>query len=236
MSNNQNVDPQEISKFEKMAATWWDLQGDFKPLHKMNHLRLDYIDRGANGLFGKKVLDVGCGGGILAESMAKLGAKVDGIDMGHDPLEVAKLHALEAGVEVNYQQITAEQHAQTHQQHYDVVTCMEMLEHVPDPASVINACQQMLKPGGVAFFSTINRTVMSYLQAIIGAEYVLKMLPKGTHDHSKFMKPSELIQCAENNGLVCEGSMGVKYNPLTEIFSLTADLGVNYMIITRKQS
>lgn len=229
-----NVDPQEIAKFEAMAQTWWDPNGEFKPLHQLNPLRLNYIDQTANGIFGKKVLDVGCGGGILSESMAKIGANVDGIDMGTEPLEVARLHALESGVTVNYQQTTAEDHAQSHHEYYDVVTCMEMLEHVPDPLSVIKACCDMVKPDGFVFFSTINRNLMSYVQTILGAEYVLKMLPKGTHDHKKFIRPSELMTLVDQTDLLTKDALGIKYNPLSGAFSYTNSVDVNYMIATQK--
>ncbi|MGB0894959.1 MAG: bifunctional 2-polyprenyl-6-hydroxyphenol methylase/3-demethylubiquinol 3-O-methyltransferase UbiG [Parashewanella sp.] len=229
-----NVDKAEIAKFESMAASWWDPEGDFKPLHLMNPLRLNYIDEKSNGLFAKKVLDVGCGGGILSESMAKLGAKVTGLDMGAEPLEVARLHALESQSQVDYLQTTAEEHRNNHLEHYDVITCMEMLEHVPEPASVVQACCDMVKPNGHVFFSTINRNIKSYLQAILGAEYVLKMLPVGTHDHSKFIKPSELMRLAEQTDLVCFDALGINYNPLTEVFSYTNSLDVNYMIVCQK--
>nr|WP_275659618.1 bifunctional 2-polyprenyl-6-hydroxyphenol methylase/3-demethylubiquinol 3-O-methyltransferase UbiG [Shewanella insulae] len=234
-TNNANVDPQEIAKFEKMAATWWDPEGEFKPIHKLNPLRLNYIDQAVGGLFGKRVLDVGCGGGILSESMARLGAKVDGLDMGAEPLDVAKLHALEMGVEINYIQDTAEHHRDGHQGQYDVVTCMEMLEHVPDPASVIKACSDMVKPGGYVFFSTINRNIRAYVETVIGAEYLLKMLPVGTHDHKKYIKPSELIGMADAVDLECVDATGITYNPLTELFRYTKSLEVNYMIATVKQ-
>lgn len=234
MSKQLNVDPQEIAKFEKMAETWWDPEGEFKPLHKFNPLRLNFIDQTVDGLFGKRVLDVGCGGGILAESMARIGAKVDGLDMGGEPLEVAKLHALEAGVEVNYIQSTAEEHRDQHIAQYDVVTCMEMLEHVPDPASVIKACSDMVKPGGYVFFSTINRNIRAYVETILGAEYLLKMLPIGTHDHKKFIKPAELIGMADKAGLNCVDASGITYNPITGIFRYTPKLDVNYMIATVK--
>ncbi|GLP96623.1 bifunctional 2-polyprenyl-6-hydroxyphenol methylase/3-demethylubiquinol 3-O-methyltransferase UbiG [Paraferrimonas sedimenticola] len=235
MSQSINVDPQEISKFEKMAASWWDPEGDFKPLHQLNPLRLDYVDRECGGLFGKKTLDVGCGGGILSESMARLGAKVDGIDMGGEPLEVAKLHALESQLELNYRQITAEELAAEAPGQYQVVTCMEMLEHVPDPASVIKACFDLLEDGGFAFFSTINRNLMAYLQTIVGAEYLLKMLPVGTHDHSKFIQPAELMSLCDKAGFIPSGSMGIRYNPVTQTFGYTRKLDVNYMIVCEKQ-
>ena len=229
-----NVDPHEIAKFEAMAQTWWDLNGEFKPLHLLNPLRLNYIDQTAGGVFGKNVLDVGCGGGILSESMARIGANVDGIDMGTEPLEVAKLHALEAGIIVNYLKTTAEDHRDSHREYYDVVTCMEMLEHVPDPQSVIQACCDMVKPNGFVFFSTINRNIMSYLQTIIGAEYLLKMLPIGTHDHSKFIRPSELMALVDNTDLLCKDALGITYNPLSGVFKYTNSVDVNYMVATQK--
>lgn len=231
---NKNVDPDEIAKFEAMAQTWWDPNGSFKPLHQLNPLRLNYIDQTAQGIFGKKVLDIGCGGGILSESMAKIGAHVDGLDMGNEPLEVARLHALESGVTVNYIKCTAEEHRDTHQAYYDVVTCMEMLEHVPDPLSVIQACCDMVKPDGYVFFSTINRNWMSYLTAIVGAEYLLKMLPVGTHDHSKFIRPSELINLVDKTDLLCKDALGIAYNPLSGVFKYTNSVDVNYMIATQK--
>ncbi|MDT3319064.1 bifunctional 2-polyprenyl-6-hydroxyphenol methylase/3-demethylubiquinol 3-O-methyltransferase UbiG [Shewanella sp. SP1S2-4] len=234
MHQNTNVDPQEIAKFERMAETWWDLNGEFKPLHLLNPLRLNYIDQTAGGIFGKKVLDVGCGGGILSESMARIGAEVDGLDMGDEPLEVARLHALETGVSINYVKNTAETHSQDHQAYYDVVTCMEMLEHVPDPQSVIKACCDMVKPGGFVFFSTINRNIKSYVHTILGAEYLLKMLPVGTHEHKKFIKPSELMELVDNTDLICTDALGISYNPLTGIFKYTPKVDVNYMIATRK--
>ncbi|MCE9678422.1 bifunctional 2-polyprenyl-6-hydroxyphenol methylase/3-demethylubiquinol 3-O-methyltransferase UbiG [Shewanella sp. AS1] len=234
MSKQLNVDPQEIAKFEKMAETWWDPEGEFKPLHKLNPLRLNYIDQTVGGLFGKRVLDVGCGGGILSESMARIGAQVDGLDMGREPLDVARLHALEMGVEINYIQNTAEDHRDNHRGQYDAVTCMEMLEHVPDPASVIQACSDMVKPGGYVFFSTINRNLRAYVETILGAEYLLKMLPVGTHDHKKFIRPAELIAMAERAELVSTDATGITYNPLTGIFRYTQNLDVNYMIATVK--
>ncbi len=229
-----NVDPAEIAKFEKMAATWWDPEGEFKPLHKLNPLRLNYIDQTCNGLFGKRVLDVGCGGGILSESMARIGAKVNGLDMGTEPLDVAKLHAIETGVQINYIQDTAESQRETNFGLYDVITCMEMLEHVPNPSSVVQACADMVKPGGYVFFSTINRNLRAYIETILGAEYLLKMLPVGTHDHNKFIKPSELISIAEHAELFCKDATGITYNPLIDIFSYTKNVDVNYMIATRK--
>ncbi|UJF20682.1 bifunctional 2-polyprenyl-6-hydroxyphenol methylase/3-demethylubiquinol 3-O-methyltransferase UbiG [Shewanella sp. OMA3-2] len=231
---NINVDPDEIAKFEAMAQTWWDPNGSFKPLHQLNPLRLNYIDQTAQGIFGKKVLDIGCGGGILSESMAKIGAHVDGLDMGNEPLEVARLHALETGVTVNYIKSTAEEHRDGHKGYYDVVTCMEMLEHVPNPLSVIQACCDMVKPDGYVFFSTINRNWMSYLTAIVGAEYLLKMLPVGTHDHSKFIRPSELINLVDKTDLLCKDALGIAYNPLSGVFKYTNSVDVNYMIATQR--
>jgi len=224
-----NADPAEIAKFEALASRWWDPQSEFKPLHEINPLRLDYIDQLSNGLAGKAVIDVGCGGGILAESMAERGATVTGIDMGRAPLEVARLHGLESGVNVDYQQISAEQMADRHPQQFDVVTCMEMLEHVPDPASTIAACARLVKPGGTVFFSTINRNPKAYLFAIVGAEYLLRLLPKGTHDYAKFIRPSELEAWARHAGLKMHNLTGMSYNPLNQQYSLGRDLDVNYL-------
>ena len=224
-----NVDPQEIAKFEELAHRWWDPDSEFKPLHQINPLRLDYIDRRA-GLAGKEVLDVGCGGGILAESMAQRGAHVTGIDMGEAPLAVARLHQHESGIEVDYRQITAEALAEEKPSAYDVVTCLEMLEHVPEPASVIQACQRLVRPGGQVFFSTINRNPKAFLFAIVGAEYVLQLLPRGTHDYSKFIKPSELEQWARQSGLQVLELTGMSYNPLTRTYSLGPDVSVNYLV------
>lgn len=234
MQNNDNVDLEEIAKFEKMAATWWDPNGEFKPLHNLNPLRLNYIDQTAGGIFGKNVLDVGCGGGILSESMARIGANVTGLDMGEEPLDVARLHALETGVSIHYIKNTAEKHRDEHRQQYDVITCMEMLEHVPDPSSVIQACADMVKPGGYVFFSTINRNIRAYVETILGAEYLLKMLPVGTHDHNKFIRPSELIGLADSAELICTDAVGITYNPITDVFKYTKSLEVNYMIATTK--
>ncbi len=228
-----NLDPQEISKFEELASRWWDPGSEFKPLHDINPLRLDYIDQRA-GLADKQVVDIGCGGGILAESMAARGATVTGIDMGTAPLNVARLHLLESGLQVDYRQMTAEALADEQAGSYDVVTCMEMLEHVPDPASVIRACHDLVKPGGHVFFSTINRNPKSYLFAIIGAEYLLRMLPKGTHEYSKFIRPSELHQWARQAGLGVEDISGMSYNPFTRIYSLGTDIDVNYLMYARR--
>lgn len=228
-----NFDPQEIAKFEELASRWWDPDSEFKPLHEINPLRLEYIDR-RSSLKGKTVVDIGCGGGILAESMALKGANVLGIDMGKAPLSVAQLHKLETGAELDYQQITAEELADKEPGKYDVVTCMEMLEHVPDPSSVIAACSKLVKPGGHVFFSTINRNPKSYLFAIVGAEYIMQMLPKGTHDYSKFIKPSELESWARAADLHLRELTGMSYNILSKKYSLGHDVDVNYLMHTQK--
>ena len=230
-----NVDPNEIKKFEDLAHRWWDRDSEFKPLHEINPLRLDYIDKHAGGLKGKKVIDVGCGGGILAESMALRGANTLGIDMGTAPLSVAELHALESGVDnVTYQKVAVEELANEQAGQYDVVTCMEMLEHVPDPSSIIKACNELVKPGGKVFFSTINRNPKSFLFAIVGAEYVLNMLPKGTHEYAKFIRPSELEAWAREANLHLENIIGMTYNPLFQSYKLSDDVGVNYMMCCSK--
>ncbi|MGA7801093.1 MAG: bifunctional 2-polyprenyl-6-hydroxyphenol methylase/3-demethylubiquinol 3-O-methyltransferase UbiG [Gammaproteobacteria bacterium] len=223
-----NVDAGEIAKFEALAARWWDPHSEFKPLHDINPLRLDYIDRLA-GVAGKQVIDVGCGGGLLAEGMARCGARVTGIDMGEAPLSVARLHLLESALEVEYRQVTAEAMADEQPQAFDLVTCLEMLEHVPDPASVVDACARLVKPGGMVFFSTINRNPKSYLFAIVGAEYLLRMLPKGTHDYGKFIRPSELESWARRAGLQLRDLTGMTYNPLTGEYRLARDMDVNYL-------
>lgn len=233
--NPKNIDQQEIAKFEAIASRWWDLEGEFKPLHRINPLRLDYVLQRANGIYGKKILDVGCGGGILAESMAREGAMVTGLDMGNEPLQVARLHALEHHVELQYVQETAESHAQVYSHQYDIVTCMEMLEHVPDPASVVHACSQLVKPGGHVFFSTINRNAKAWLMAVIGAEYVLKMVPKGTHDAKKFIRPSELLSWVDNTLLQERHITGLHYYPLTDRFKLGRNVDVNYILHTQHQ-
>ena len=229
-----NVDHQEIAKFEAVASRWWDLEGEFKPLHQMNPLRLEWIQRHSEGLFGKQILDVGCGGGILSESMARQGAHVLGLDMGKEPLQVARLLALGSGVEVTYRQGTAEALPEELPGRFDVVTCMEMLEHVPDPASVVRACARLAKPGGQLFFSTINRNAKSWLLMILGAEQLLRLVPKGTHDHAKFIQPAELSRYAEQGGLLLQHMSGVRYNPLLGQFSLSQDVDVNYMLHCQK--
>lgn len=231
-----NVDAAEVAKFEVLASRWWDPKSEFKPLHDINPLRLNFIDARA-GLAGKKVLDVGCGGGILSESMAHRGADVTGIDLGEAPLGVARLHAEESGVSVDYQHISVEALAAQKPGHFDVVTCMEMLEHVPDPASVIRACCALVRPGGYVFFSTLNRTPKSYAFAILGAEYVLKLLPRGTHDYAKFIRPSEMAAWSRQVGLEVREQTGLTYNPLTRRYRLVSDdVSVNYMMYCRKVS
>ncbi|MAD26499.1 MAG: bifunctional 3-demethylubiquinol 3-O-methyltransferase/2-polyprenyl-6-hydroxyphenol methylase [Pseudomonadales bacterium] len=224
-----NVDRAEIAKFEALASRWWDRNSEFKPLHEINPLRTNWIDERV-GLAGKKVLDVGCGGGILAEAMAQRGAQVTGIDMGEAPLAVARLHQLESGVSVEYEQSTAEEFAEQHAGTFDVVTCLEMLEHVPDPGSVIRACTRLLKPGGQVFFSTINRNPKSFLFAIVGAEHVLRMLPRGTHEFAKFIRPAELGGWIRDAGLDLQDITGLTYNPLTRTYKLGSDVDVNYMV------
>jgi len=233
--SHHNVDQSEINKFEELASRWWDPNSEFKPLHEINPLRLAYIDDHAGGLAGKKVLDVGCGGGILAESMAEKGAEVTGIDMGEANLEVARLHLLESGLEVDYRQMPVEKLAEEMPGAFDVVTCMEMLEHVPDPGSVIRACATLVKPGGKVFFSTINRNPKSYLFAIVGAEYLLQLLPKGTHDYARFIRPSELNRWVREAGLETRDITGMTYNPFTRVYRLDpGDVDVNYLVTTDK--
>jgi 2-polyprenyl-6-hydroxyphenyl methylase/3-demethylubiquinone-9 3-methyltransferase len=233
---SMNVDASEVAKFEKLASRWWDRNSEFKPLHDINPLRANWIDNLAP-VAEQKVLDVGCGGGILCEAMAQRGAYVTGIDMGEAPLAVGELHKLESGVEVDYQKSTAEDFAQSHPEQFDVVTCLEMLEHVPDPSSVVRACAAMTKPGGTVFFSTINRNPKAYLLAIIGVEYVLRMLPKGTHEYGKFIRPAELGQWIREAGLELDQMTGLTYNPITKTYRLTeTDVDVNYMICARKPS
>ena len=231
---SMNVDPSEVAKFEALASRWWDRNSEFKPLHDINPLRANWIDKLAP-VAEQKVLDVGCGGGILCEAMAQRGAHVTGIDMGEAPLAVGELHKLESGVEVDYQKSTAEDFAQSHPEQFDIVTCLEMIEHVPDPGSVVRACAAMTKPGGTLFFSTINRNPKAYLLAIIGVEYVLRMLPKGTHEYGKFIRPAELGQWIREAGLELDQMTGLTYNPITKTYRLTEkDVDVNYMICARK--
>ncbi|WP_374521274.1 bifunctional 2-polyprenyl-6-hydroxyphenol methylase/3-demethylubiquinol 3-O-methyltransferase UbiG [Hydrogenophaga sp.] len=234
MTTKLNADPAELAKFSDLAHRWWDPDSEFRPLHQINPLRLKWIDTLVS-LSGKQVLDVGCGGGILSDSMARLGANVTGIDLSTKALRVAQLHALEAGTErVRYQEISAEDLAREQPGAFDVVTCMEMLEHVPDPSSVVRACADLVKPGGWVFFSTINRNAKSFLFAIVGAEYVLNMLPKGTHEYAKFIRPSELAAHVRGAGLELTQTRGMEYNPLTRRYWLSDDTSVNYLLATRK--
>ncbi len=228
-----NADPAELQKFGALAHRWWDPQGDMRPLHEINPLRLDWIDRLAS-LAGKRVVDVGCGGGILAEAMAQRGARVTGIDLSTKPLRVAQLHALESGATVDYRERSAESLAAESPAAFDVVTCMEMLEHVPDPSSSVHACSTLARPGGWVFFSTINRNPKSFLFAIVGAEYVLRLLPRGTHEYAKFIRPSELAAMSRNAGLEVVEILGLTYNPLTRRFALGGDTDVNYLVACRK--
>lgn len=233
--SNTNVDPAELSKFSDLAHRWWDPESEFRPLHHINPLRLEWIHQQAN-LAGKRVVDVGCGGGILAEAMAAKGADVLGIDLAGKSLKVAQLHALESGVKVQYREVSAEALAVEQAGQFDVVTCMEMLEHVPDPASVVRACASLVKPGGWVFFSTLNRNPKSFLFAIVGAEYVLKLLPRGTHEYARFIKPSELAQWAREAGLNAQGFKGMEYNPLSRRYWLSQDTSVNYLLATRREA
>ncbi|WP_151447371.1 bifunctional 2-polyprenyl-6-hydroxyphenol methylase/3-demethylubiquinol 3-O-methyltransferase UbiG [Lacisediminimonas profundi] len=228
-----NVDPSEVQKFSDLAHRWWDPTSEFRPLHEINPLRLEWINARAP-LKGKRVLDIGCGGGILAESMARKGAEVTGIDLSDKALKVADLHSLETGVQVRYELVAAEDMAAREPSGFDVVTCMEMLEHVPDPEAIVHACATLVRPGGHVFFSTINRNPKSYLFAVIGAEYVLKMLPKGTHDYAKFIKPAELARYTRHAGLDLDAVKGLTYNPLTKMYSLNQDTDVNYLMACQR--
>jgi 2-polyprenyl-6-hydroxyphenyl methylase/3-demethylubiquinone-9 3-methyltransferase len=229
-----NVDPQELAKFSELAHRWWDPDSEFRPLHQINPLRLEWIDSLAH-LKGQRALDVGCGGGILAEAMARRASHVTGVDLATRPLGVARLHAMESGVEnIEYREIAAEALAAEAPGRFDVVTCMEMLEHVPDPSSVVRACATLVRPGGWVFFSTLNRNPKSFLFAIIGAEYVLRLLPKGTHEYARFIRPSELARWTRESGLTLEGSKGMEYNPLTRRYRLSGDTSVNYLFACRR--
>jgi 2-polyprenyl-6-hydroxyphenyl methylase/3-demethylubiquinone-9 3-methyltransferase len=231
-----NVDPQELAKFSDLAHRWWDEGSEFRPLHEMNPLRLEWIDS-LSGLSGKAVLDVGCGGGILAEAMARRAGRVTGIDLATRPLGVARLHALETGVaNIEYREISAEALAEERPQAYDVVTCMEMLEHVPEPESVVRACGALVRPGGWVFFSTLNRNLKSFLLGIVGAEYVLQLLPKGTHEYARFIRPSELARWCRSAGLELESSRGIEYNPISHRFRLSGDTSVNYIFACRRRA
>ncbi|WP_416140672.1 bifunctional 2-polyprenyl-6-hydroxyphenol methylase/3-demethylubiquinol 3-O-methyltransferase UbiG [Halomonas sp. HK25] len=231
-----NVDPGEIAKFEALASRWWDPESEFKPLHEINPLRLDFIDARA-GLAGKRVVDVGCGGGLLAEAMAHRGARVTGIDLGEAPLAVARLHAEASGVEVDYRRVSVEAMAGEMPGEFDVVTCLEMLEHVPDPASVVRACAALVRPGGQLFFSTLNRNPKAYALAILGAEYVLRLLPRGTHDYAKFIRPAELAAWCRAAGIEVQEQSGLVYNPLTRRYRLhPTDVSVNYLMHCRREA
>ena len=232
-THTENFDSAEIAKFEALASRWWDRNSEFKPLHDINPLRMGFIDEQVD-LAEKAVLDVGCGGGILTEAIAHRGANVTGIDLGEAPLAVAKLHLLESGLEINYQHTSAEEHAQKNNQAYSVITCLEMLEHVPDPGSVLKACYHMLEPGGHLFLSTINRNPKSYLFAVIGAEYILRLLPRGTHDYRKFIKPSELSSMARQAGFDLCKLAGMTYNPVTKKYRLGNDVDVNYLMYLQR--
>lgn len=235
-ASRPNVDPAELEKFSALASRWWDPESEFKPLHAINPLRLGWITDLAGSLEGKKIVDIGCGGGILAESMARNGAVVKGIDLAEKSLSVARLHGLESGVKVDYQAISAEDLASQEAGNYDMVTCMEMLEHVPDPGAIIQACATLVKPGGWVFFSTLNRNPKSFLFAIVGAEYILRMLPKGTHSYESFIKPSELTASARRAGLVVHDMMGLTYNPLIDLYKLSKDTSVNYLVACRREA
>lgn len=234
-SSDINADPAELDKFSELAHRWWDPASEFKPLHDINPLRLDWIDRHV-GLAGKQVLDVGCGGGILAESMAARGARVTGIDLSEKALAVAKLHLLENGQKADYRRMSAEKLAAERPGEFDVVTCLEMLEHVPDPASTVRACAQLVRPGGTVFFSTINRNPKSYLFAVVGAEYILRLLPRGTHDYAKFIRPAELSRFAREAGLMVEEIIGMTYNPFSKTYALGPDTDVNYLLRARRNA
>lgn len=231
-----NIDPAEIAKFSELASHWWDPNGEMKSLHDINPLRLHYIDQHAS-LQGKKIIDIGCGGGILSESMDKAGGQVTGLDMSKQAIQVAKLHQHESGTQVDYFVSTAEDFATKHPGEFDIITCLEMLEHVPDPSSIVRACAELVKPGGSVFFSTLNRNMKSYLFAIIGAEYVLNIIPKNTHDYAKFIRPSELSEWGRKSGLIVKNMTGLTYNPLNKTYKLCDDISVNYLVhLIKKQT
>jgi 2-polyprenyl-6-hydroxyphenyl methylase/3-demethylubiquinone-9 3-methyltransferase len=232
--SEQNFDPAELAKFSALAHRWWDPTSEFRPLHEINPLRLGHIERLVGGLSGKRIVDVGCGGGILAEAMGAKGAQVTGIDLAEKPLKVATLHGIETGSRVDYRLVSAEALAEEAPETFDAVTCMEMLEHVPDPLSTVKACARLVKPGGWVFFSTINRNPKSFLFAIVGAEYVLRLLPKGTHEYARFIRPSELARHCRDAGLSVSDLTGMTYNPLTRVYSLGRDVDVNYMMACRR--
>jgi 2-polyprenyl-6-hydroxyphenyl methylase / 3-demethylubiquinone-9 3-methyltransferase len=234
-NNDINADPAELARFNQLAARWWDENSEFKPMHRINPHRLDWIDR-LSGLSGKNVLDVGCGGGILAEAMARRGGRVTGIDLARKPLDIARHHAQGQALDLHYASSNAEDWALSHAAQYDLVTCMEMLEHVPRPPEVVAACAAMVKPGGWVFFSTINRNPLSYLTAIVGVEHVLRILPKGTHQYGRFIKPDELLAMANAAGLVLEDKRGLGYNPFTQRFKLHNFTGVGYLLAMRKRA
>jgi len=236
MTANSNVDPAEIEKFSAIASRWWDPEGEFKPLHLINPLRLDYILRHCDGVFGQKILDIGCGGGLLAEGLAKAGATVTGIDMAEQSLQVARLHALESQLSIDYQCIPAEQFAQEHAAQFDVVTCLEMLEHVPDPSAIVQAAADAVKPGGYVFFSTLNRNVKSWLLGIFAAEYVLGWVPKGTHQHQKFIQPAELLRMTDAAGLEAQAMTGMHYLPWRGFYLDNSNVDVNYIVCLHKPS
>ena len=233
MTSSPNVDPQEIAKFSDNAERWWDVDSDFRPLHDINPVRLDWINR-SMALRGQRAVDIGCGGGLLSEGMAKLGAKVTGVDMSEQSLAVARAHATESGFNIDYQHSPVEQFASRHAAKFDVVTCLEMLEHVPDPSSVVSACAALVKPGGHLFFSTINRNPKAYLMAVVGAEYVLRLLPRGTHDYAKFIRPAELASYCRESGLVVDEIIGMRYDPFQRKAELSADTSVNYLLSARR--
>lgn len=235
MTSIDNVNPAEINKFGSMAERWWDPQGEFKTLHDINPLRLEFIQRYIN-IDGQRIVDVGCGGGILTEALARQGVDAMGIDLSEELIDVADLHGLESGIKVNYEKISAEDLANQQAEMFDHVTCMEMLEHVPDPGSIIQACATLVKPGGMVFFSTLNRKPKAYLLAIVAAEHILRMLPKGTHDYKTFIKPSELSKSARHCGLSLQGMVGIEYNPFTKLFSVSRDIDVNYIAAFKRES